>query len=115
METGRIAELLLYARRRIPWVQANLVLTAKDDRAAIRRWQESLKAQGVWVSEPVPMFPYPGSPLYTQTFAAAPDDMAWERAHRHYISTFAGQGYSDIQEQRPLAIEELEHAHLSHR
>jgi B12-binding domain/radical SAM domain protein of rhizo-twelve system len=115
IDTARISELLIYARERISWVQANLILTAKDDRNHIRRWQETLKARGVWVSEPVPMFPYPGSPLYTQTFAAAPDDQAWERAHRYYTSVFAGQGYSDIQEQRPVALEELEHAHLSHR
>jgi anaerobic magnesium-protoporphyrin IX monomethyl ester cyclase len=106
--TDRIAELLVYARARIPWVQANLILTDRDDRAEIHRWQEELKSKGVWVSEPVPMFPFPGSPLYTQTFTAAPDDMAWERAHRHYTSTFAANGYSDIQEQTPLAIEELE-------
>ncbi len=106
--TDRIAELLVYARRRIPWVQANLILTERDDRAEIHRWQEELKQKGVWVSEPVPMFPFPGSPLYTKTFAAAPDDMAWERAHRHYTSIFARKGYSDIQEQTPLAIEELE-------
>jgi B12-binding domain/radical SAM domain protein of rhizo-twelve system len=108
INTNRIAELLVYARGRIPWVQANLILTEKDDRAEIHRWQEMLKSKGVWVSEPVPMFPFPGSPLYAQTFAAAPDDMAWERAHRHYTSIFAGKGYSDIQEQTPLAIEELE-------
>jgi B12-binding domain/radical SAM domain protein of rhizo-twelve system len=108
INTDRIAELLVYARGRIPWVQANLVLTEKDDRAEIHRWQERLKSKGVWVSEPVPMFPFPGSPLYAQIFAAAPDDMAWERAHRHYTSVFAGKGYSDIQEQTPLAIEELE-------
>jgi anaerobic magnesium-protoporphyrin IX monomethyl ester cyclase len=106
--TDRIAELLVYARGRIPWVQANLILTEKDDRRKIQRWQHDLKSKGVWVSEPVPMFPFPGSPLYTQTFAELPDDMAWERAHRHYTSMFAGKGYSDIQEQAPLAIEELE-------
>ncbi len=108
LDTDRIAELLVYARGRIPWVQANLILTEKDDRAEIRNWQERLKARGVWVSEPVPMFPYPGSPLYTKTFAAAPDEMAWERAHRHYTSMFADKGFSDIQAQIPLAIEELE-------
>jgi anaerobic magnesium-protoporphyrin IX monomethyl ester cyclase len=115
LDTDRISELLVYARGRIPWVQANLILTEKDNRAEIRNWQERLKAKGVWVSEPVPMFPYPGSPLYTQTFAAAPDEMAWERAHQHYTAIFADKGYSDIQAQTPLAIEELEHAHLSHR
>jgi B12-binding domain/radical SAM domain protein of rhizo-twelve system len=106
--TDRISELLIYARERIPWVQANLILTERDDRTEILRWQKALKQKGVWVSEPVPMFPFPGSPLYTQTFAAPPDDMAWERAHRHYTSIFAGKGYSDIQEQTPLALEELE-------
>jgi len=106
--TDRISELLIYARGRIPWVQANLILTERDDRAEIRRWQEELKQKGVWVSEPVPMFPFPGSPLYTQTFAAPPDDMAWERAHRYYTYMFADKGFSDIQEQTPLALEELE-------
>ena len=106
--TDRISDLLIYARERIPWVQANLILTERDDRAEIHRWQQALKQKGVWVSEPVPMFPFPGSPLYTQTFAAPPDDMAWERAHRHYTSMFADKGFSDIQEQTPLALEELE-------
>lgn len=115
MDTDRISELLIYARGRIPWVQANLILTEQDDKAEIHLWQKALKARGVWVSEPVPMFPFPGSPLYAQTFAAAPDDMAWERAHRHYTSIFAARGYSDIQERVPIPLEELEHAHLSHR
>jgi B12-binding domain/radical SAM domain protein of rhizo-twelve system len=109
--TNRISELLLLARRRIPWVQANLVLTEKDDRQGIRAWQDHLKSQGVWVSDPVPMFPYPGSPLYTETFGTAPDDEAWERAHHYYTATFGGNGYSDIQEPKPASIEELEHAH----
>jgi anaerobic magnesium-protoporphyrin IX monomethyl ester cyclase len=108
LSSDRIAELLVYARGRIPWVQANLILTERDDRVQIHRWQEELKSKGVWVSEPVPMFPFPGSPLYTRTFGAMPDDMAWERAHRYYTSAFADKGYSDIQEQTPLAIEELE-------
>jgi B12-binding domain/radical SAM domain protein of rhizo-twelve system len=115
MDTGRITELLISARTRIPWVQANLILTEKDDRRQIRKWQAHLKARGVWVSEPVPMFPFPGSPLYMRTFGAAPDDEAWERAHRFYTSTFANQGYSDIQEQSPAPIEDLENAYLDHR
>ncbi len=114
IDTERIAALLIFARDRIPWVQANLVLTEKDDRRQIRAWQDRLRARGVWVSEPVPMFPYPGSPLYTQTFGAPPDDNAWERAHHYYTSTFAEKGYSDIQEQKPLPIEDLENAYLSH-
>jgi anaerobic magnesium-protoporphyrin IX monomethyl ester cyclase len=107
MSTERLGELLIYARRRIPWVQANLILTDHDDRAQIRAWQQRLKAEGVWVSEPVPMFPYPGSPLYQQVFGHI-DDQSWERAHRYYVDEFRDQGYSDIQEQAPLSIEELE-------
>lgn len=108
MTTERIAELLIYARKRIPWVQANLILTEHDDKVEIRRFQERLKKQGVWVSEPVPMFPFPGSPLYLQTFGAQPDDQAWERAHHYYTSAFAQKGFSDIQEQKPEPLEALE-------
>jgi B12-binding domain/radical SAM domain protein of rhizo-twelve system len=105
--TDRISELLIYAKQRIHWVQANLILTDHDDKEEIRKWQENLKAHGVWVSEPVPMFPFPGSPLYVQLFGQ-PDDGAWERAHHYYLNTFSDKGYSDIQEQKPIAIEDLE-------
>ncbi len=108
LSTDRIGELLLYARGRIPWVQANLIRTAQDDVEEVARWQAELKAKGVWVSDPVPMFPFPGSPLYVQTFGKAPDNEAWERAHRHYLGLFADGGFSDIQEEAPLALEELE-------
>jgi anaerobic magnesium-protoporphyrin IX monomethyl ester cyclase len=108
ISTERISDLLIYARQRIPWVQANLILTEYDNKGEIRRWQEHLKAHGVWVSEPVPMFPFPGSPLYLQTFGAMPDDQAWERAHHYYTTAFSDKGYSDIQDQRPVAIENLE-------
>lgn len=108
LSTERIAELLIYARQRIPWVQANLILTEHDDRNDIHRFQERLKSHGVWVSEPVPMFPFPGTPLYQHLFGGPPDDQAWERAHHYYTTAFADKGYSDIQEQRPVAIEDLE-------
>ncbi len=108
LSTERIAELLAYGRQRIPWVQANLIRTAQDDSSAVAAWQAELKAQGVWVSDPVPIFPFPGSPLYVETFGAAPDDEAWERAHRYYLSLFADKGFSDIQEEAPVALEELE-------
>jgi anaerobic magnesium-protoporphyrin IX monomethyl ester cyclase len=107
ISTGRLSQLLIYARQRIPWVQANLILTEIDDREQIRRWQDDLKAHGVWVSDPVPMFPYPGTPQYQQMFGA-PDDQAWERAHSYYTSAFDRKGYSDIQEQRPAPLQDLE-------
>ncbi len=108
LSTERIGKLLAYARQRIPWVQANLIRTAQDDAAAVRAWQAELCEHGVWVSDPVPMFPFPGSPLYVETFGAPPDDEAWERAHRHYLSLFTGTGFSDIQEEKPATLEALE-------
>lgn len=108
LSTDRISELLIYARTCIPWVQANLIKTSKDDPALVSAWQQRLKAHGVWVSEPVPMFPFPGSPEYMQTFGVAPDDQAWERAHSFYLNLFADKGYSDIQDQHPLSLAELE-------
>lgn len=110
--TDRITELLAFARQRIPWVQANLIKVAEDDPAEIAAWQSGLKAQGVWVSEPVPMFPFPGSPEYVTTFGAQPDEQAWERAHEFYLQLFANRGFSDIQEQRPRSLAELEQGHL---
>ncbi len=108
LTTDRITELLLYARQRIPWVQANLIKTPEDDPALVASFQENLKQHGVWVSEPVPMFPFPGSPKYVETFGAQPDDEAWERAHAFYLNLFADKGYSDIQAQQPLSLPELE-------
>ncbi len=107
LSTSRLSELLIYARRRIPWVQANLILTEHDRREDIREWQTHLKTHGVWVSEPVPMFPFPGTPDYQRMFGI-PDDFAWERAHNYYTTTFREKGYSDIQEPRPASLEELE-------
>ena len=108
LSTDRIGDLLIHARKHIPWVQANLIKTVKDDPELVAAWQQRLKANGVWVSEPVPMFPFPGSPLYVETFAAQPDELAWERAHDFYLQNFTGKGYSDIQEQHPKTLAELE-------
>lgn len=107
ISTERIAELLIYARKHVPWVQANLILTEHDDRAQVHEFQETLRRAGVWVSEPVPMFAFPGTPDYLHRFGP-PDDYAWERAHEHYLSAFRDKGFSDIQDQQPLPIEELE-------
>jgi B12-binding domain/radical SAM domain protein of rhizo-twelve system len=105
--TDRITALLIYARQRVPWVQANLILTEHDERGQVREFQENLRQHGVWVSEPVPMFAFPGTPDYMQRFGP-PDDYAWERAHEYYLSTFRDKGFSDIQDQQPAAIEDLE-------
>ena len=108
LTTERIGDLLLHARKYIPWVQANLIKTAQDDPELVAVWQQRMKSNGVWVSEPVPMFPFPGSPQYVETFGAQPDETAWERAHSFYLNLFADRGYSDIQEQNPRSLVELE-------
>jgi anaerobic magnesium-protoporphyrin IX monomethyl ester cyclase len=108
LSTDRIGDLLIHARKFIPWVQANLIKTAKDDPEMVAVWQRRLKENGVWVSEPVPMFPFPGSPQYFETFGEQPDDLAWERAHSFYLQLFADKGFSDIQEQNPRSLAELE-------
>ena len=108
MSTNRIADLLIYAKQRIPWVQANLIKTPEDDPVLVSAFQAHLKTRGVWVSEPVPMFPFPGSPEYVTTFGEQPDEQAWERAHSFYLHLFAEKGYSDVQEQQPRTLAELE-------
>jgi len=105
--TERLTQLLTDARRYIPWVQANLILTEQDRREDVMQWQDALKSKGVWVSDPVPMFPFPGTPKYLEIFGP-PDDYAWERAHHHYTRAFREKGYSDIQESRPVPLEDLE-------
>lgn len=107
LSTARIAALLRFARRRIPWVQANLIAEPDDDRQAIAAWRQELIAAGVWVSAPVPVFAFPGSPLYARLFGP-PDDAAWERAHEHYLASNAHHGFSDVQAAAPQPLAALE-------
>jgi hypothetical protein len=53
------------------------------------------------------MYPYPGSPLYSQLFGV-PDDESWERAHNYYTSRFNKDDWSDIQDAAPKPLEVLE-------
>ena len=105
ISTDDLTERLLFAKRHVAFVQANLIEAALDDRAEIARWRKHLQAHGVWANDPVPLFPYPGSPDYRKLWGF-PDDEAWERAHEHYLARFGA--FSDIQEQRPLPLRELE-------
>jgi anaerobic magnesium-protoporphyrin IX monomethyl ester cyclase len=89
----------------IPFVQANLLDSMDDDPKAVELWRENLLRHGVWANKPVPLFPYPGSPDYTLRWGP-PDDAAWERAHEFYLSHF--DEFSDVQEQRPVPLVQLE-------
>jgi anaerobic magnesium-protoporphyrin IX monomethyl ester cyclase len=104
--TDELAALLIHARRRVPFVQANLLDSGSDDADAVMSWRERLRRHGVWANEPVPLFPYPGSPEYTRRWGP-PDDAAWERAHADYLEQH--RKLSDIQDGRPLPLAELEH------
>jgi anaerobic magnesium-protoporphyrin IX monomethyl ester cyclase len=105
MSTDELAERLLYARRKVPFVQANLIRMPDDDEALIRDWREKLRSNGVWANDPVPLYPYPSSPDYHRLWGM-PDNAAWERAHDYYLSQF--DTFSDIQDERPLALRDLE-------
>ncbi len=107
MTTDELADLLILARRHVPFVQANLLETPSDDEALVTAWRDRLRTAGVWANDPVPLYPYPSSPDYRRLFGL-PDEAAWERAHSHYLGQFSS--FSDIQEDRPAPLRELERA-----
>lgn len=105
MSTDELSDRLIFAKRLVPFVQANLLAMTEDDTEGVEVWRQRLDKGGVWANKPVPLFPYPGSPEYTRTWGP-PDDLAWERAHDAYLKGF--HSFSDIQEQRPQQLIELE-------
>jgi B12-binding domain/radical SAM domain protein of rhizo-twelve system len=107
LSTEELRDRLIHAKRSVPFVQANLIMTAGDDPEIIMRWREELQQHGVWANEPVPLFPYPGSPEYRRIWGL-PDDDAWERALDYYLDRYAS--FSDIQEAHPRRLAELERA-----
>jgi anaerobic magnesium-protoporphyrin IX monomethyl ester cyclase len=103
--TAELTELLIHAKRSVAFVQANLLDSKEDDPNEIESWRALLRAHGVWANEPVPLFPYPGSPDYILRWGE-PDDRAWERAHHHYLGSF--EHFSDVQDERPVPLADLE-------
>jgi anaerobic magnesium-protoporphyrin IX monomethyl ester cyclase len=105
ISTDDLSDLLIHAKHFVPFVQGNLIETRHDDLDAVEAWRERLRVNGVWSNKPVPLFPYPGSPDYARLWGA-PDERAWERAHDHYLRSF--DHFSDIQEDRPSPLVEIE-------
>jgi len=105
MTTDELTGRLVEARRHIPFVQANLIEIAEDEDDVVQRWRRTMQDFGIWANDPVPLFPYPGTPDYRKLWGE-PDDHAWERAHQHYLNLF--ETFSDVQDQRPRALGELE-------
>ena len=107
MTTDELAERLIYAKTRVPFVQANLIETRDDEAALVASWRQRLATHGVWANDPVPLYPYPSSPDYRRLWGM-PDARAWERAHDYYLAQFGRM--SDIQDERPLSLAEIEAA-----
>jgi anaerobic magnesium-protoporphyrin IX monomethyl ester cyclase len=105
MTTEQLADRLVEARRHVPFVQANLIEMPQDDDPVVQQWRQRMQDAGVWANDPVPLYPYPGSPDYRKLWGEA-DDFAWERAHKHYLAMF--DQFSDVQEQRPVPLSALE-------
>lgn len=105
MTTDELADRLIHAKTRVPFVQANLIETREDETELVAAWRARLLQHGVWSNDPVPLYPYPSSPDYRRLWGL-PDDQAWERAHAYYLSQFAG--FSEIQDERPQPLCELE-------
>jgi hypothetical protein len=105
MTTDQLADRLVEARRHVPFVQANLIEMPEDDDPVVQSWRQRMQDAGVWANDPVPLYPYPGSPDYRKLWGE-PDDFAWERAHKHYLAMF--DQFSDVQEQRPAPLSALE-------
>jgi B12-binding domain/radical SAM domain protein of rhizo-twelve system len=105
LSTGQLFDRLVFAKRVIPFVQANLLAMEEDSAEEMEAWRQNLLEKGVWANKPVPLFPYPGSPEYTRRWGK-PDDFAWERAHEYYLN--GTDTYSDIQNQDPAELVQLE-------
>ncbi|HEU5276123.1 MAG TPA: TIGR04295 family B12-binding domain-containing radical SAM protein [Xanthobacteraceae bacterium] len=105
LSTEELADRLIIAKRHIPFVQANLIEMPQDDDAAVQHWRTQMRDAGIWANDPVPLFPYPGSPDYRRLWGL-PDDSAWERAHDYYLGQF--RDFSDVQDDRPRRLRELE-------
>jgi B12-binding domain/radical SAM domain protein of rhizo-twelve system len=105
MTTDELADRLMHARRFVPFVQANLIKMPQDDPAQVVEWRERLRRNRVWANDPVPLYPYPSSPDYRRMWGS-PDRRAWERAHEYYLGQF--ESFSDIQDDQPLPLAELE-------
>jgi anaerobic magnesium-protoporphyrin IX monomethyl ester cyclase len=105
LSTDQLGDRLIYAKGRVPFVQANLLSMEQDDPEAIEAWRQYLIGYGVWANKPVPLFSYPGSPGYTARWGD-PDDEAWERAHADYLRL--NHTFSDVQNDRPVPLVQLE-------
>jgi B12-binding domain/radical SAM domain protein of rhizo-twelve system len=104
LSTEQLTQRLLFAKRRVPFVQANLYGVG-DDRERLAGWRAQLASHGVWSNQPVPAFPDRGSPEH-RLESGQLDDHAGQRAHGHHLRERLGR--SDVPERAPQSFAELE-------
>ncbi|MCC6346542.1 MAG: TIGR04295 family B12-binding domain-containing radical SAM protein [Nitrospirales bacterium] len=105
LSTEALLDLLIRARKSVPFVQATLLDAQVDAPEEVERWRSYLQDFGIWANKPVPVFPYPGSREYEKRWGP-PDGQAWERAHACYLERYTS--FSDIQGSGLLPLECLE-------
>ena len=82
IDGDRILDLMVHAKGRIPWVQGDMMETPGADeklQLKTKEWRQKAISRGVWVSEPVKLFLYPGCDLHEQLIGPIGDD-SWARA-----------------------------------
>ena len=77
---SELTERLIHAKRRVPFVQANLLESGADDPAKSRRGGSICSSTACGRTSRCRCSPIPGRPT-TPARWGAPDDRAWERAH----------------------------------
>ena len=96
-----------------PRQAARALRAGQPDRAAAattrrgrRAGASGCSAAGVWANEPVPLFPYPGSPDYRAALGRCRTTRPGSARIDHYLAP--SRAFSDIQDERPLPLAELE-------
>ena len=72
LDTDELADLLIKARRHVPFVKANLIGMEEDEAEMVAAWRDRLLAAGVWANEPVPLYPYLSPEQYEKQHAQPP-------------------------------------------
>ena len=86
LDGKRILDLMVHAKTRIPWVQGDMMQPPNCDddlRQRTEEWRQEAIARGVWVSEPIKLFLYPGCDLHDKLIGPVGYD-AWIKAKERW-------------------------------
>ena len=106
MGTEELTERLILAKRCVPFVQANLIETPLDDPSTVGQWREEMRGVrdlGQRSGSPVPVSRLAGLP---QACGALPT--IGPGSARMSTTSRQFRDFSEIQDERPLPIVELE-------